>query len=161
MFDEWKNDIEKGGFEIAAPSYTEVSSSEQAGSFAEDGKRSAATSVADSHLRQEGEKKITLTVEDPSLGTVYNFVLYLSPQNYQDDSSYENFKLTSVRRCLSYNPDIFDLELRRANGRELQSGTKFWEDLGDDEICIATAKAAPPPSLWRAGGAVDGALDQP
>jgi len=166
MFDEWKTDIETNGFDVTAPSYTEVPSSERGISFAvesrslEELKRTGAPSVVDSHIRQEGEKKITLTVEDPGTHNTYNFALYLSPQNYQNENGFEAFKLASVRRCLTANPDIYDLDLvRRLDGRELQTmGIKFWEDLADDETLIATAKFAPPP---RAVGKVDGVLDQP
>jgi len=167
MFEEWKADIETAGFEVNSPSYTEVPSSDRGISFAmdsrslEDGKRSGAPSVVDSHVRQEGEKKVTLTIVDPSNNQTYYVTLYLSSQNYQTENGFENFKLAGTRRCLTYNPDIYDLDLvRRPDGREIQtSGLKFWEDLGDDEtLLLATAKFAPPP---RVGGKADGALDQP
>jgi len=144
MFEDWEKAIEKEGFEIVPPDRG-ASFMMDSPDVLEDEKRTAARSVADSHIWQEGEKRVTLTVEDPNLGSVYNFTLYLSAQSHQSNG-YQNFKLAGVRRCLTYNPDIIDLEFRRPNGREVQTGANFWNELGEDEMFLATAKVAPPPS---------------
>jgi len=33
-----------------------------------------------------------------------------------------------------------DLEFRRPDGRDIQTNSKFWEDLDDEEMILATAK---------------------
>jgi len=84
------------------------------------------------------KKKVTLTVEDSQLGSVYNFTLFLSSQIYHDENGFENFKLTAIRRCLTYNPAITTLEFRRADGNKLiTNGKKFWDNLQVDDMLIA------------------------
>jgi len=152
----WEKDIEKHGFEILHP--------DQGNSFfidrsEKDEKSPVISPVSvDNHIREAGEKKVTLTVEDS--GMVYNFALYLTLQEYQEVGSFEAFKLAGIRRCLTYNPDIYDLEIRRVDGSAVD-GSNFWDKLGDDEMFLAIAKSAPPPMLRREKGRTDGPLDQP
>jgi len=140
--EDFQKEIEKAGFAIVTPEARDSFQILDPTPVFEEKIRSLGYSVDESQLGLVGDKKITITVEDPHLGSVYNFTLYLSPQTFQNDSGYQEFKSAAITKCLNYNVNIIDLEFRRLDGRQIQISTNFWEDLSDDEMFLAIAKAS-------------------
>jgi len=139
-FDEdWKKELEKSGFSIITPEErTSFRMGPQVFGEEKEKQTSSGSNIVMEEKKTE-EKKITLTVEDSQLGSVYNFTLTLSSQNYSDDNGFENFKSTAFRRCLTYNPDIITLDFRRADGSKIiTDGKNFWDNVQVDDMLIAT-----------------------
>jgi len=141
VFENFQKDIEEVGFMIVAPEKQQSFEVLDPTPTFEEKTRGPGYSLEEIQIGQVGDKRITLTVEDPTVGSVYNFELLLSPQVFKSENGYQRFKSAALAKCLNYNININDLEFRRYDGRRIQTDLNFWEDLSNEEMFLALVKS--------------------